>query len=509
MAAILLFPEVGLRPLEFLVFRPLLLLNLVMRHRLLCKILPCLFLYVLAGCQLSPTSTQTSAPQSTAKSLSENLSAHNYRPRKAIPLVSLDRTGVPTEGQCAGLPRAAVEAQDRSIDCIGVIDSQLAFPRGVVGWNGDILVVDKKASLHRRNLGRKAGRIYRYVKTDAGYQRRLLVEGLDNPSSLSRGQHPADKHLVYVSTPDAILRFAPDADDVVGSRERVVVDLPLTGWHYLSAAYATDNYLYVTVPSASDHCEEYLSPTLVVDARYPCPEVDPPSGANVSAERVTASIRRYEIDAKGQISKDFVLVARGLRDALALVQVQGQGQVPGSDRLLAADNGWDDIDLAQTGLNPATVPHDEINLVAPGEHPAHQTSRHYGWPYCYDDGILTPGYENFTLACDKYSDPLLLLPAHSAPLAMLIHNKQLLVNLHGFEVGGRRTLAFELNEQGLPVGPGDVFIDWNFNDQFGYLWGRPFGLSKLGPSELLVTDDWNHSLLLVVLRTKDQKAAPR
>jgi len=84
---------------------------------------------------------------------------------------------------------------------------------------------------------------------------------------------------------------------------------------------------------------------------------------------------------------------------------------------------------------------------------------------------------------------------------MLIHNRKLLVNLHGFEEGGRRTLAFELSEQGLPIGPGEVFIDWNFNDHFGYFWGRPFGLARLEPSKLLITDDWNHALLLVVQRS--------
>jgi len=187
--------------------------------------------------------------------------------------------------------------------------------------------------------------------------------------------------------------------------------------------------------------------------------------------------------------------------------------VPGSHNLLAADNGWDDIDLAEAGLDAAAVPHDEINLVDPFGRSTESSTQpssashsysHFGWPYCYDNGKVTPGYEQFPVDCRDYSEPLLLLPAHSAPLAMLVHNGQLLVNLHGFEVGGRRTLAFELSENGLPIGPSKVLVDWNFNGHFGYLWGRPFGLATLSPSELLVTDDWNHALLLVVQHSKDQ-----
>jgi len=421
-------------------------------------------------------------------------SKHSQRPVAAVPFISLDRSGVPSVGDCEGLPRAAVAAQDPDIECIGILDTELSFPRGVVGWADDILLVDKGAHLHQAELGRTTGKIYRYVATDNGYQRQLLIEGLDNPSSISRGRHAADSHLVYISTPTAILRLAPDAQDIAASLEQVVTDLPLQGWHYLSAAYATARHLYVSVPSASDHCEGVNADRVWVDVRFPCPELE------TVPRRETASIRRYAIDQQGQISKDYHLVAHGLRDALALVQV------PGSGNLLAADNGWDDIDLEATALSSSKVPHDEVNLIEISDSEVNNQPLHYGWPYCFDRGAVTPGYEAFSIDCAAYQQPLLLLPAHSAPLAMLIDNNQLLINLHGFEIGGRRTLAVGLSANGLPTGAVKVFIDWNFPNQFGYLWGRPFGLAKLGPRALIVTDDWNHALLKVVLRTDGSAA---
>ena len=439
-----------------------------------------LLLWVLAACHVQP--------ESRAVGTSEEY----RRPPGAVPLNSLNRFGVPSDGRCAGLPRAAVASHDSSIECIGIIDTNLSFPRGVAGWDDDILVVDKGSLLHEAELGRTAGKVYRYVATESGYQRRLLIGGLSNPSSISVGQHPADSHLVYVSTGTTVVRFAPDAKDVSASLETVVTDLPLTGWHYLSAAYATNSFLYVTVPSATDHCERIASDQQRSDAQFPCPEVEylPESGR--SRNQITAGVRSYAIDNDGQIGKTFTLVARGLRDALALVQV------PGSANLLAADNGWDDIDLEGSILTAAELPHDEINLITLSDRPGINKGTHFGWPYCYDSGSLTPGYEGFSIDCQTYREPQVLLPPHSAPLAMLVHNNQLLVNLHGFEVGGRRTVAFRLTENGLPTGPAEVFIDWNFTNQFGYLWGRPFGLANLGPSTLVVTDDWNHALLLVV-----------
>ncbi len=438
-----------------------------------------LLLCDLTACQVRPDST----------------SPEYRRPPSAVPINSLNRFGVPSEGRCAGLPRAAVAAQDSSIECIGIIDTDLSFPRGVTGWDGDILVVDKGAHLHEAELGRTEGKVYRYVATEAGFKRRLLVAGLNNPSSISRGRHPADSHLVYVSTGTSIVRFAPDAEDVTASLEQVVTDLPLNGWHYLSAAYATKNSLFVTVPSATDHCEGLESDQIAIDAQFPCPEVDTASGSSQSFAQTTASIRGYSIDEDGRISKSFKLVARGVRDALALVQV------PGSTNLLAADNGWDDISLEGSELTAAEAPHDEINLLELSDQSTSSVDAHFGWPYCYDRGALTPGYAGLSIDCQNYREPLLLLPPHSAPLAMLIHNDQLLVNLHGFETGGRRTLAFQLGKKGLPTGPAEVFIDWNFTDQFGYLWGRPFGLARMGPSTLVVTDDWNRALMLVVQRS--------
>jgi len=50
----------------------------------------------------------------------------------------------------------------------------------------------------------------------------------------------------------------------------------------------------------------------------------------------------------------------------------------------------------------------ELNLI--------EESGRYGWPYCYDDGKPAPEYPK--LDCAGFRVPLVLLPAHAAPLGM-------------------------------------------------------------------------------------------
>lgn len=327
----------------------------------------------------------------------------------------------------------------------------------------------------------------------------MVLQGLNNPSSLSRGQHPADKHLLYVSTTDAILRFAPDAPEI--KLEQVVEDLPLTGWHYLSAAYATADYLFVTVPSASDHCEANTQPRSGnLDVLYPCPEVHP----STTAANTTATIRRYTINNNGSIAKSFQLVARGLRDALAMTTTFD------GTHLLVADNGWDNIPdtlLANgLGIDTHSLPLDELNLVPIR---ANQIP-HFGWPYCYQQSsaaqAITPGYETRVTNCASYKGVLQALAPHSAPLALLHANQQLLANLHGFAKGARKTLSWPVDENGAPTGTPDILIDWSYRHKRRYQGGRPFGLATYGANALLVTDDWNRALMIVYLSTPESAA---
>jgi len=409
-------------------------------------------------------------------------------PANVRPAAAVDRSGTPTEGWCQQLPKVSVASHSTAVHCIGLIDNQLGFPRGVLAWANDIIVVDKGSHLHQQRAGATAGRVLRYTPTPLGFKQTVLLDGLNNPSSLSRGRHPADKHQLYVSTTDAILRFAPDA--VEPKAARVVDNLPLSGWHYISAAYATPDYLFVTIPSASDHCEATTQGQFgAADVLYPCPEVNPLT----SAANTKATIRRYSINKDGSIANSFQLIAHGLRDALAMTtSLDG-------NHLLVADNGWDDVPNTALGIAGDPLPLDELNLV-----PIQATRpQHYGWPYCYQrtqtTQAITPGYEQHVTSCASYTDALLVMPAHSAPLALLQIDQQLFANLHGFSNGGRKTLRWATDKNGIPTNVPEVLIDWNYSHNKRYQGGRPFGLATYGNNALLVTDDWNRSLMIVRL----------
>lgn len=405
-------------------------------------------------------------------------------PRSPLPSAALTRNSVPTKGECDGLPALDLATTSDRVRCVALIDANLSFPRGVIEWNGDLIVADKVSNLVQRSLGSRIGRIYRYRKTTTGFTRTTLLSGLDNPSAIARGASPSDRHMVYIATPTEILRFDPDGKAPSATLEVVITDLPTRGWHYLTGVYTRPNELLVTVPSATDHCETAPSNGSTTDSApaYPCPEL----ASATPRQAVTAAIRRYAVRPNSTIEPQFELYARGLRDALALAFNTETGA------LLAADNGWDDIDLKSTTYTDREHPADEINLL--------RAQHHYGWPYCFGDGQLTPGYERHAIDCALYARPIRLLPAHSAPLAMLFFDQHLMVNLHGYREGGQRTVFFDLDEQGLPVGPAELLIDWSYPHLPDNSGGRPFGLTQYADRQIAITDDWSHALMLIKLQ---------
>jgi len=127
--------------------------------------------------------------------------------------------------------------------------------------------------------------------------------------------------------------------------------------------------------------------------------------------------------------------------------------------------------------------------------------KHFGWPYCFDNDLVIPPYRDLVDTCEKYQPPHILLQAHSAPLNMLYFDKELLVNLHGNNPAGGKTVAFKLDDEGLPIPTSKTKLNWHYNKSSkNALIGRPFGLSETPNNELLVTDDWNHQLIKFVFK---------
>ena len=364
------------------------------------------------------------------------------------------------------------------IQCIGLIDRQLKFPRGVAVIESDILVVDKGSNLGERNDRRGSVFLYSARADGTGYLKRHLVDGLDQPSGIA--VWGGREKYIFVSTRNQVLRFV--LGEGVAQAEVVIDQIPTHGWHYLTGIHISGNWLYLTVPSATDHCE-----TGIHDVAFPCREGD----LDTPVEEQTALVRRYRIYPSGDVSAEFEVIARGLRDALAVVSDTERGLV------YAADNGWDQINLDGSTYEYAVTPPDELNVVSL----QNTQTPHFGWPYCFGRSLLSPPYEGNEIDCDEFVAPVAALPAHSAPLGITLVGRSVWLNLHGFNPKGRRTVRIPLDEDGMPEGDVEEMIHWDFGREHGFGFGRPFGIASYSDGALVVTDDWNHALLKVVLKS--------
>ncbi len=359
-----------------------------------------------------------------------------------------------------------LEHANSTIECAVLLDEDLIFPRNIA-TNGEVIwLVDKGSNLFQN--GARNGAIYRYQLKPKGVAKTKLLSGLDDPSDIDLRADIEGNDWVYFTTRYAVKRFKASSTSPT-QIETVLDNLPTHGWHKLLAIHVSPRFLYLTVPSLTDHCEVDGISALV---EYPCSE----------EQYSTATIRRYEFD-QDTLKPDYEVVAEGLRDALAVVSN------PAETHLILADNGWDQVDLSDTNLKYEDVPHDEINILDLSQ------SQHFAWPYCYDEASITPPYQRFIDNCDPYLKPWALLPPHSAPLAMAYFNDRLLINLHGNNDKGATTLAYSLDHQGLPnSGTPTTLVKWPMINKAR---ARPLGLTKLSDKQLLVSDDWNHQLILI------------
>jgi len=382
----------------------------------------------------------------------------------------------------------ALDSSNSQVQCISLIDDDLSFPRNVLSLNDHLWLVDKGTDLFES--GSPEGMLYRYRKDGDGFVRETILEDLLDPNDVDHRIDSAGRQWIYVSTSAEVFRLRADledSDETAKSRQNLINNIPTDGWHKLTAIELNQNSLWLTVPSTTDHCELADQPNAV---EYPCQEADDPEPL-----KATALIRRYDFDENDRLKPDFTIVARGLRDALALtINPHASSDTA---QLIAADNGWDQIDLNALGLDWRETPSDEINVI--NDIDTGQLPPHFGWPYCYADNQVTHPYKPHVESCDDYQTPSLLLPAHMAPLTMIYHQGRLLVNLHGPRPEAGRTVAYQLNAQGFPIGDYQVLIDWAYADGEGTR-GRPLGLASGVKNEFYVTDDWDQRLMRVVLK---------
>ncbi|MCH4091433.1 PQQ-dependent sugar dehydrogenase [Acetobacter sp.] len=303
---------------------------------------------------------------------------------------------------------------------------------------------------------------------------KVLLTGLDRPSGLvfaSDGQ-------LYIGLPDRVLRVVLHDNGSAETRE-VLTDLPSVGRHPLKALAADhDGGLYVSEGSATNNCET-ASGGLPV-ASQACPETQ--------GKVPRASILWFRPNDKPQPASAATVVATGMRNPAALT-------VMPNGVLLAAVNGRDSINAVDPKLSDETLPHEPFLVV--------QKGKDYGWPYCFDDRKPAPEYPKHD--CSGVTPPDLLLPAHAAPLGMLVYSgrafpelqNKILIAYHGYRDTGHRVMSLTINPDGKPQGsPQPLVQGWrNLTQPGSDPTGSPVGLAVMADGTLLISEDHNGTVL--------------
>jgi len=349
--------------------------------------------------------------------------------------------------------------------CLVVVAEGFKFPRSITALaDGRILVADMG--------GWTPGRGAVWILDTVQAAKTQLLEKVDRPSHIAVGPDG----YVYFGTPGDIRRFkisaqrasptAPKSKSVASDPEIVIKDLPTTGRHPLTVfEFDGNGGLFVNVGSESDNCEADAKKSQCYEAEA--------GGRGV--------IRYYPRDKATGAYRSFEVFGRGLRNSMAMVW--------DGDRLFAAENSRDDIEKADPRLNGDLLPPDEINIVVGG--------KHYGWPYCYSDRKNSPEFPDYQ--CTATAQPFTELPAHSAPLGMVLYKGamfpghyqgKLLVALHGYRATGHRIIAVD-PDGGAVIG--DVVRQWT--KQSAGKQGAPVGMAVAPDGALLIADDKNKRVL--------------
>ena len=369
-----------------------------------------------------------------------------------------------TSGDCDGFPR--VELTTAAGTCVGLVAAHLGFARGVATLGTDIYVADMGG------WQKNHGRIFKLP--DAGHgQPQIVLSGLNEPNSVVAGPNGT----LYIGLSGKIISFDPAITDPKAAVRDVVVDLPTEGRHPLAAlAPAPDGSLFINVGSASDHCERKLGD--LAAGPEPCPET--------LASPPRATILRVVSGDAAVDARTLTPYASGLRNSMALAVLP-------SGQLLAAVNARDAISQGDPALSDADLPHDTLVRVERGAD--------YGWPYCFDENRPSPEYAQFD--CSRKHAPTLLLPAHAAPLGMLLYRgkllagmeRQLLIAYHGYRSTGHRIVKLAIDAQGKPLGkPEDIVSGWEYSRDVRPL-GAVVALWEMDDGSVLMTEDHNGTLL--------------
>ena len=345
----------------------------------------------------------------------------------------------------------------------------LRMPRTVLwmGRNGsvdELLVVD----MGGWDAGR--GRLLQMtVNTQAGtVTTRELLGGLDRP----HGLHKGPDGQIWIAEASKISRFVwpPAARPVL---QTMVDGLPAEGRHPLKEfAFGPDKAMYINAGAPSDRCSKKSGTG--ADGKPTCTEMAGarPQAAVYIARFAWPSARLQSLET----------YATGLRNSMGLV-------VHASGTVLQAENNID--------LPAEDQPVEEINKL--------QAGGHYGWPLCVGNRQALPGTS--AAPCAQTIAPVLLMPAHAAPLQMQYSDTDfgagkgkagLLLSWHGYRAAGSRLVRYATQADGTPTGaPQELIHHWQVADGKDMQSGAPVGWAEDAQGQLWIADDRNKMIVLL------------
>ena len=373
-----------------------------------------------------------------------------------------------TSGDCDGFPAVALSTAPGL--CMGLVAEGLGHARGVATVGSDVFVIDMAAwESHKGRLLKLA---------DNGRQAPTVVlHDLWQPNAVVRGPG----RTLYVGVTGQVLQIDPYAADPARSARVVVDGLPTTGRHPVpSLAVGSDGALFVNVGSFSDNCRVAGK---APDPKAACPETTeaPPRGAML----------RFPAREATWHANEQAPYARGLRNSMAMTVLT-------DGRLAVAVNARDNINRSDAALADVALPHEPLVVLKEGGD--------YGWPYCYDQRVPSPEYPGFDCAAKLAPD--MLLPAHAAPLGMLLYRGdklpglagKLVIGYHGYRATGHRLVAVGLGADGRPTGtPTELVWDWEQKDG-SHPQGSPVGIVQADDGSVLIAEDHSGALLRLARR---------
>lgn len=355
-------------------------------------------------------------------------------------------------GSASSSPDGASQPVPGDSARVAALDGRLTVPAGFkvqyfarVGgarW----LTVGPDGSVYVSQPG--AGQITRLMDANGdgvAESQRVVLSGLDEPFGTA-----FHKGYFYVANTGGVVRVPVGADGVPAGAPEAVNRYSGGGGHPTrTIVFGPDSAMYVSIGSSCNVCEER------------------------SPER--AAVMRY--DENGQNGRVY---ARGLRNAM------GMAVHPTTKEIWVSQHERDNI-----APDHENLPAEEINILRDGGD--------YGWPYCHDDRVPNPEY-NDPARCANTIPPALRMQAHSAPMALEFLDRatnfppeyrgDALLAFHGSwnrdAPTGAKVVRIHVAD-GKPVSYEDFVTGWQRPD--GSRWGRPVGIAVAKDGSVLVSDD--------------------